>query len=266
MSRDARVMCLLALAMCVCRTAASAQCNMDVECKGDRICVDGACVDPAEPPLDATESAPTAEEDPEWEPLGNWTFWVNPLGFVQFGPTLGVERRTVGNLYAGMHFRYAAMGAIYTAMETHGVDDEVWMGSAAVGVEAKYYAELSRSPHLFYYGLFGEYAWGGRNSKWVDQVYDPSTMSYTDETRGYEDRSTSLVLGGTLGWRWRFGADRKVLLSLGILCGVARELTEGRSYLSTTDNSWHDQYDDGDVGRLSSRFFGTLELGLGYGM
>lgn len=73
---------------------ASAECANDNDCKGNRICEAGSCVFAPESSSTVTTPPPT--------PTRYGSVFVDPLGFLSFGPTFGVEAgagRFTGTIY-----------------------------------------------------------------------------------------------------------------------------------------------------------------------
>ena len=286
------------------------QCGNDNDCKGNRICENGQCVDPTPAsglaaPIDTVrletpqpEASPAAETVGEMETAsheavemtdddddydesevipepGFWDIWFNPIGFVQFGPTAGVEFRTVPNLYVGVHGRYAAMGMLYNlllesrANEETGYDHEissieVYPKSSAVGLEFKYYLTFPSRPHMLYFGMFAEYMWGGYTAfeDTSSSYYDYSYSQY-DEVKMYEAVHHSIGMGATVGHRWRFGPTKKVLLTVGLLTGVARPFISTKEFYREDDR---DRIDKKINLPLKNEFIFMAEVGIGYGM
>ena len=239
------------------------QCTKDTECKFDRVCVDGICVPyeskdqsiENEKKADKTSGKNEKKENKDYtkKELGKRTVWVNPLGFLQFGPTIGYEQRLGDSFFLGIHLRYAAMGLIYTVIVSDN-DTEVGMGSAAVGFEAKYYLKFKRNPHSLYYGLFSEFAWG--NHKEYEENYDKGqTPSTNERVLIYDARHRSVIFGGTIGYRWRFGEEKQVLLTLGLLSGMSRDLLKERIYKNP---------DITIEQPLGNTFFGNAEFAIGF--
>ncbi|MBN1306844.1 MAG: hypothetical protein JXA18_02935 [Chitinispirillaceae bacterium] len=283
------------------------ECSNDNDCKGDRICVNSRCVDPAPQPdvndtpavetlpidtlkpqttdsrpetIGATTEAPEVEkiEDDEDDEAretfpepGLWDIWFNPVGFIQFGPTAGVEFRTAPNLYIGLHSRYAAMGMLYNLLLESRAESEtnwnvstieVYPQSAAAGLELKYYITFPSRPHMLYFGMFGEYMWGGYTA-FEDAYYSGSSYNEYEDEKLYEAWHQSVGMGATIGHRWRFGESRKVLFTVGLITGVARPFASTKEYYSQIDRSRIDRKVD-----LPKRneFIFMAEVGIGYGM
>ncbi|MBN1575934.1 MAG: hypothetical protein JW913_05240 [Chitinispirillaceae bacterium] len=270
------------------------QCGNDNDCKGDRICVNNQCVDPAPTPANvpapqveplkldtvkpdrsetvgATETPVIEEIDDDDEVRetfaepGFWDFWFNPIGFIQFGPTAGVEFRTAPNLYIGLHGRYAAMGMLYNLLlEGRAAEETDWTTSievdptsAGVGLELKYYITFPSRPHMLYFGMFGEYMWGGYTAFEDDNYYYNSSSIDTYQDTIYVASHQSIGMGATLGHRWRFGESRKVLLTVGLITGVARPFKNIKEYPRPT----------GKVNvPKKNEFIFMAEVGIGYGM
>jgi len=69
-----------------------AQCSMDTDCKGDRVCEAGACVTPKSPPAPAVAPAPAAAPAPVPEPT-----LAPPVA-----APLAMQRRSVGMMAGGI--------------------------------------------------------------------------------------------------------------------------------------------------------------------
>jgi hypothetical protein len=92
-------MIFLAMAVMVLQSAAAnAQCSRDVDCKGERVCQGGECVDPPPPPEPAPAPAPAPapvvvytqpapfEPAPPPGPRGPLEWWKSGYGSVNFSP------------------------------------------------------------------------------------------------------------------------------------------------------------------------------------
>lgn len=241
-------------------TPSESGCSIDIECKFDRVCENGKCVPytPTEVVAEKVKEDRVRNEEVESDvdysnaEIGDQVIWVNPLGFLQFGPTIGYEHRLGDAFYLGPHFRYAALGLIYNEIVEENDDPEIGMGSAAIGLSGKYYMRFKNHPHSLYYGLFTEFAWGNR--KEFESSWDGNDDS-SDREFLYEAIHRTLVLGGTLGWRWRIGEDKKTLLSLGVLCGTSRDLKSERTY---------EEPDSTAQMPLDFQFFGNIEFSMGW--
>lgn len=201
---------------------------------------------------------------------GFWAVWFNPIGFIQFGPTAGVEFRTVPNLYVGIHGRYAAMGMVYNMLLEGRADEEsyevgsieVYPESFGAGLEFKYYVTFPSRPNMLYFGMFSEYMQGGYTAFDDDSYISGSSGSLVPK-KLYEDAHKSIGLGATLGHRWRFGPTRKVLLHVGLLTGVAKAFERTKAFYTISGGSpLGPKY---DMPRRNEFIF-MAEVGIGYGM
>lgn len=87
-------LCILSFAMSLSLNA-EAQCSRDIECKGDRICVNGNCVDPTTSagPASAATSQSTAKQSPEYQQPADYPpvpppsgYWPVPATYQSAGP------------------------------------------------------------------------------------------------------------------------------------------------------------------------------------
>lgn len=161
-----------------------AQCTKDIECKGNRICVDGQCVD----------SAPKANTETNFSGksnlVGPFSLYAQPLGFLQVGPIVGMEVRLFQNLLLDLHYRYSALGIVYVAIATGGFEDDLKMNSMGFGGGLRYLIPTP-GPHNPYAGATYE--------------FDYSEGTYGEEDDGGEWKTTSMGFTISGGFRWRFG-------------------------------------------------------------
>lgn len=185
---------------------ASAKCGKDTDCKGDRICVDGECISPL-----ATKTAP--EQRTLSTDLGNASFYLHPLGLVQFGPILGFEIGTGSNAVLDLHMRYSPLGLAHWAIATEGFskDKTLSFASMAVGAGMRYLFPVKRFAHRPYTGVFMEYGW---------DIHSGNKGDYYE----WEGESTYLVAAGEGGFRWRIGES--FFVGLGLMAGAVFVITD----------------------------------------
>jgi hypothetical protein len=205
-----------------------AQCTKDTDCKGDRICVDGECVEPdaeevtvpeaEETPEPEAEMVPEVEEKPvSGSSMGAFMFYIDPLGGLFFGPHVGFEIGVGPNSFIDVHYRHSAFGLIYDAIATKGFEYYMKMGSGATGAGYKHYLPLSGMPHRFYLGGSFDFGWSG-----VKKIEE----EYPDED--WETSVKLLFIAGHAGWLWRF--DSPFNLGIGLIFGVAIETKAEKEY------------------------------------
>ncbi|MBD3322239.1 MAG: hypothetical protein GF350_14160 [Chitinivibrionales bacterium] len=230
------------LSVCV---LCSGQCTKDTDCKGDRICVDGVCVSPA----DRTETVAPPSSSKKGAQMGKGSFYLNPLGVLQFGPLLGFEIGTGGNAFIDLHWRYSAIGLVYAAVLTEGFNDYMSMGSMAFGGGFRYFFSSSR-PHRAYIGALAEYGWG---RTWGEDEYDQDVYreSAPDAWQGEE---AQIVFIGNGGYRWRFGPA--FFFNAGGLAGVAIDVKDEIVYKNKTPRETKDY--------AGATPFGMLEFAVGW--
>lgn len=154
-------------------------CVKDSECKGERICEDGRCVSPPEPAV----SAPAIEAP---LPPRFGSAFLDPAGFLVFGPTLGVEAgvdRVTGTLYA----RWFS-GGLLSSILFLGPGDK-YDFSYGLGVRGRFY---------FHDGFQGAHV--GLGVEWVRTQVENSIILLV--------LSTNLIvpqLEGGYRWGWRYG-------------------------------------------------------------
>ncbi len=185
---------------------ASAQCGKDTDCKGDRICVNGECVSPQ-----ATRTV--HKQSTQSTDLGNASFYLHPLGLVQFGPILGLEIGTGSNAVLDLHMRFSSLGLAQWAIATEGFtkDKTLSFANMAVGTGVRYLFPVKRFAHRPYIGAFMEYGW---------DIHSGEKGNYYE----WEGKSTYLVAAGEGGFRWRMGES--FFIGLGLMAGAAFVITD----------------------------------------
>lgn len=233
------------LAVFVCVTYIVAQCTKDIDCKGDRICVDGECVS-------AQESDNTDKSSPSQktgDPIGRAGFYLNPLGALQFGPIVGFEIGAGPDALIDLHWRYSATGLVYALILTEGFEHYMSMSSMAFGGGCHYFFPIS-SRHRPYIGGMVEYGWG---STWGEDSYDGEEYD-ADQYDAWEGSEAQIVAIFSGGMRWRFQSS--FFINTGIMAGAAIDVKDEVVYINQRDT---DPEDYRDV-----TFFGMLIFALGW--
>jgi hypothetical protein len=174
----------------------SGQCTKDVDCKGNRICVNGQCVDSGTAP-----SVPIPAARPEGEASkrgGVVAVSVEPLGIVEYGPTIMAEfgRRAVGFV----RLRFANLGILPYVLASNSTDDFIFGIGAAAGF--RYYFDHGGDMRGFRIGGSLEYLY-----------------IKTEDNEGTNDEylTHALLPNFDVGYRWIFGNG--FILSAGAIGG-----------------------------------------------
>jgi opacity protein-like surface antigen len=236
------ILCIASIVF-VFASVAFSQCTKDMECKGNRVCVNGECVESA--PGTSTAAAGTSV------PLGAATLYVHPLGFVQFGPLIGLEFRANDGLTIDVHWRYAKLGFTYAALVQALNPDEtkdISFGAMGFGSQVRYYFPLSRRAGRPYFGGMFEYS--------IDKG---TTEKGEDWESTYDSRQ--MVFCATGGYRYRIGTGFN--MTLGLMAGCAFGISNEWSYTDqvTPYNPSKAGIQENDPVTIP---FAMLELGIGW--
>lgn len=157
------------------------------------------------------------------------------------GPIIEGEYKIAPNSYLTAHLRYSALGLLYQVIASEGFENEVSLGSMALGGGYKKFIEKPNSPNHVYVGGYFEYGWGG-------------TRGDIDTNWEWEGENAQLIIASNFGFRWRYPS--KFFLNLGIIAGVAPSIKDDWWYIDNTDEVFE--------GSLDTYFVGMLELSLGW--
>ncbi len=207
-----------------------AQCTKDIECKGDRICVEGECVSPEQ----------RSEGDSEFGLIPSaFSLYFTPTGFAFFGPVVGAEIKVAPTTYLELHWRYSAMGLVYALLLTETFTNSMSLGSMAFGGGITHLFLRSTSPHAPFVGGFVEY---GFAETWGE-----------DGNRDWEGSESQIIVAGRGGFRWRLSSG--LFLALGGALGGAFDIKDEWYYLDARS----DTRDEG-----GTTGFGMVDFTLGW--
>lgn len=225
-------------------TLVPAQCTKDVDCKGDRICVNGECVERTITQNSSTSSeaepAPIQSSTKKRKSFGPFNLYLNPLGFVEFGPIVGGQVIIAPRTYLDFHWRYSKLGLLYNVI-TNGFVDEVGVGSMAYGGGITHFIPIGNTPNCMYVGLLYEYGFGTTHGGSKSDTWDA--------------KNAQSIIACNPGFRFRIGST--AFLNLGLQAGVSIPMVDQWWYV---DEPSHIKYNDDKMGPL---FFGGLEFSLG---
>lgn len=177
-----------------------------------------------EPPV-----KPIGKAKQDLGPPGKFAIQFNPLGFLQFGPSIETDFAISDNMFFHTQLRFASLGLAYYAIASDGFENEVALGNMAIGVGFKLLQERAGVPHRFYSGGAFEYQW--------------------------ESKSRELVFWLYGGHRWRY--PTKSFLNLGFIGGVAIQ-TKNEWWYTNNTNDIRIRYDP-------KKFLPILMLELSFG-
>jgi hypothetical protein len=164
---------------------------------------------------------------------------VNPLGFIQFGPTVSAEFALTPNTFIGPTIRFVGFGLLSHIMVGDS-DEDLKFGTMSAGLQFRQFM-MNPSPSRLYFGGTAEFGWGGSRG----------SVGYSDE---WESSSGVIVFMGNFGNRWRFPSG--FFVNVGIFAGFANELSDKWWYLTSPNdkiNSENNIY-----------LIGMVELSIGF--
>ena len=168
-------------------------------------------------------------ESPQAGPLEKGIY-VNPLGFVQFGPTIGMEFPAAENGLLDFHVRLQGLGALAYALND---DTELWQ--TGIGMGYRSFLGDPQSLKRFYVGGIAEFVW----SPYADDVLEGTALGFAG--------------AGQFGHRWRRPSG--VFINLGAFLGVYYEFSDEWNFLDSPNIK----------SQSSSEAFGFYMLELSFG-
>lgn len=159
------------------------------------------------------------------------TIYLNPLGFLQFGPTLGVEIPAGSDGYLDLHVRMQGLGALM-----HAIWDDTKARQLGFGGGYRAFLGAPGSRNRYHVGGLGEFVWSpyGKGDR--------------------EGRALGVVLAGQFGHRWR--RESGIFFNLGVLAGSYTELSDKSWNVNTPDQKTTEPNESGG--------FGMLEFSIGF--
>lgn len=174
-------------------------------------------------------------------PISKFALSVNPVGFLQFGPSISVETGITGNLALNAHVRFPSLGLISYAVlaDNDGLDE---LTGIAFGAGAIYF--------------FGD----KRNRPYAGMLIDYNRfvcLYAQNKDWEWEETTNSVVLLFNGGYRFRF--ESGFFINTGAFFGVAI-------------NSWKWDYTDSSYGSsgtsdrtgTDAQPFGMVEVTFGF--
>jgi hypothetical protein len=168
--------------------------------------------------------------------------YLNPLGFIQFGPMIGTEITRNSKLIIDGHIRFSSLGALIYVINANDEDGEPYkVTGLGVGGGVKTFMP-SRIGGLYIGGMF-EYGWQtnyyAQNKSWIWQSDDKY-----------------IVATSSIGYKFRFNSG--LFINTGVYLGGEYTFYDRWYYTQNynNDSSIHDN-------PASVRVFGMLEVSIG---
>lgn len=231
------------------------QCISNDDCGENGLCINGSCAEKEE------SSNINKKKTNNVNRLGVFDIWINPMGFIMFGPTIGLEVRIAPATYLMGSYRAAGIDILYNSIKKAANEEDILPSSTGLGLGVKHFFKVGSGGHLLYVG-------GGtelliQNSKiersgsiedmWGNLYYDRAVYKYS--------KGISILTHD--GFRFRLGENKKLLLSLGFSFGIFIETSYERRWvddntLNANENAyWYDR---------EILPVGTFEVSIGVGM
>jgi hypothetical protein len=145
-------------------------------------------------------------------PFATITILFNPLGFLQFGPTLEADIMLAERVSIVPHMRFSGLGVSMHAVSGF---DQLSVGSMALGVGIRGFLGKFQRPGKTYIGVMFEFGWG-KGKDYPD----------TYQERRYEFATFSIIPHA--GYRWRFSSGFNI--GLGGSLAIAYTFKDERIY------------------------------------
>ncbi len=172
--------------------------------------------------------------------ISKFSLSANPIGFLQFGPSISVEVGLTGDLVLNAHVRFASLGLLSYAVlaDEDGLDD---LNGFAFGAGAIYFfGDKTNRPYagllIDYNRFYGLY---GANESWE-----------------WDETTNSIVFLFNGGYRFRF--ESGFFINTGAFFGVAINMWDW----DYTDPSYGGS--DSDRTGTSAQPFGMVEITFGF--
>jgi hypothetical protein len=165
-----------------------------------------------------TKEKPKGAQEQEADQLGNsagktdWYFsiGINPLGFLQFGPSVEVEAKIYSSLYLLGVLRWHGGGLL-----SYLFSSDLTPSAIAFGGGLRYYFKNDKTRNAPYVGFQGQYGY--------------CNTAGSDDVGNYQGLLTYIVVAGEGGYRWCFDP---IFLSVGLLAGLENTFQPHYWYLS----------------------------------
>lgn len=168
--------------------------------------------------------------------MGKFFLSINPLGFVQFGPTLNAEFAIGQNIFIGPTFRSIGLGLLSHVV----AEDEIGIGTISFGIAGHYFINNPRGPNRLYVGGNIEYGFGPTRGE---------EGTYWE----WEGKWSSLIFVTNTGYRIRIS---NFFINFGLFAGIAQEIRDDWWYVRSRSNI--------KKAELNTNFHGMLEISLGW--
>lgn len=179
--------------------------------------------------------------------MGKASIFVNPMGFLLFGPIIQLDVAVAPNFFLNAHTRISRLGLVYQLIVTEAFTNKLTSGMSFGGGATYFFGSSSSNLSKPYMGAAVEYGWGG-------------SIGDIGERYEWEAQHNYYVI--MLGGGYRFRYPSKFFMNIGLQAGGWFMLTDEWEY---TDKS----YTGGDglgvhQNELVTRPFGMLEISLGW--
>ena len=160
----------------------------------------------------------------ELAPLGTFSLYCMPLGFLEFGPMVGCEMYFNQNIAIGLHWRYSSLGLLYhyISQADYSYERNLDNNCMSVGIEGKGLIHLHDSRNRVCIGGLLAFDW--------QSGYVPD-YPYGDPEVRWKSRNIILAINGEYRWRMK----RMLFVGLGADLGVAMVVWNRKWHTNTSE-------------------------------
>jgi small nuclear ribonucleoprotein (snRNP)-like protein len=173
-------------------------------------------------------------------PLGSSYLQLDPLGFLQIGPSVEAGFRVAPLTLIGAAVRLEGLGLLYQGIATQGFQNDASLLSMAIDVMVWQLFPAAGANRWYIGGMVG-YGWGSTSG---------TSYSYGD----WKGTNSHIELGVSAGYRWRFPS--RFYLDVGGLIGLGIGVTDSFYYTSSPSIVHNNDQQD--------YFLGALQLHVGW--